>query len=453
MKFIKSNFSIEELETFRNQEGYIDLEQAGIVLDEASREIRGNSERFKNWVDFNGTKVLVKEETVLEKERNFGVYSELLMVELANQLGIPAAKTDLITYKGKFGVLSYMVLEPEREEMETVYGLIGETETIEEEPEISDYEEVEEKLKSVLQTLDMTEEEIEELLQERRKQKILQLLCCEADGHIENEAFIRYKTEDGRTVARMAPMFDNETSLLLDMEGSVLETLLYNNQEDNIYKEQLETLLEKGRDEIIDAVETNMSIKATVYNLRNLNVDEQKMAEILNGDASLREVAQRIRSKIATVPGKKEFEYEALADNTIKTIIEVGGDEAEDFLAQACDRIDIEKAIQSVEQKIKAPIPQIAKNIVVPFIEMRKRTVNNILCYEEPCAENKQQAHRLYKMLLQKEHSKHKNDFSKQIIAKSIEEGISSNEMANVFKEIQAMEKEMQHLLEEQERE
>lgn len=120
MKFIKSNFSIEELEAFRNQEGYIDLEQAGIVLDEASREIRGNSERFKNWVDFNETKVLIKEETVLE-------------------------------------------------------------------------------------------------------------------------------------------------------------TLLYNNQEDNIYKEQLETLLEKGKDEIRDAVETNMSIKATVYNLRNLNVDEQKM--------------------------------------------------------------------------------------------------------------------------------------------------------------------------------
>ena len=441
MEFTKSKFSIEELEQFRNSEGYIDLDEAGLILEDESREKRGNTERFKNWIDFSGSKVLIKEENMLEGKRNFGVYSELIMEELAKQMGLPAAKYDLIKYQGKYGILSHMINDPEKEELETVYGLIGETTTNPENPDICDYIEVEQKFKKSLKSLQMTPEEIKQVINDRRKQKILQLFCCEADGHIENEGIIRYKAEDGRTVAKIAPMFDNETSFLLDLDEAVLETINFNNNEDNEYRRQLEIFQaqKKSGKSTEELVESNDTLRLTIYNLRNLNVDVQKMAEILEGDASIREAVKPIRSKIAYIPEedeKEDFPYDCIPDNTLTLMREIGEDEPEidEFLAKIYEELDIEDAIAKVEEKIKAPVPKIVKDTVIPFVRMRKKALNDILCYQEPCAEKTEQAETLYESLIIKKEKENELPFnigelySKQIAEKSVEEGISLKE-------------------------
>ena len=116
MSFIKSKYSIEELDKLRDQNGYIDISKTDISLEgtenDPSREKMGNTDRFKNWVDFLGTKVLLKEEVKLEDKRNFGIYSELIMEELAKQMGLEAARTDLIKYNDRYGISSEMILNP-----------------------------------------------------------------------------------------------------------------------------------------------------------------------------------------------------------------------------------------------------------------------------------------------------------------------------------------------------
>ena len=74
MEITKSNLSLEDLEQFRDEEGYIDLDKAGLEVAKESREVRGNEHRVKNWVDFNGSEVLIKEEAQLD-QRNYGVYA------------------------------------------------------------------------------------------------------------------------------------------------------------------------------------------------------------------------------------------------------------------------------------------------------------------------------------------------------------------------------------------
>ena len=287
----------------------------------------------------------------------------------------------------------------------------------------------------------MTPEEIKQVINDRRKQKILQLFCCEADGHIENEGIIRYKAEDGRTVAKIAPMFDNETSFLLDLDEAVLETINFNNNEDNEYRRQLEIFQaqKKSGKSTEELVESNDTLRLTIYNLRNLNVDVQKMAEILEGDASIREAVKPIRSKIAYIPEedeKEDFPYDCIPDNTLTLMREIGEDEPEidEFLAKIYEELDIEDAIAKVEEKIKAPVPKIVKDTVIPFVRMRKKALNDILCYQEPCAEKTEQAETLYESLIIKKEKENELPFnigelySKQIAEKSVEEGISLKE-------------------------
>ena len=54
--FFDSAYSLEDLEQFRDENGFIDLSKAGIQITDESREQVGNVNRIKNWVNFNGKK-------------------------------------------------------------------------------------------------------------------------------------------------------------------------------------------------------------------------------------------------------------------------------------------------------------------------------------------------------------------------------------------------------------
>ena len=62
----KSSYSLEDLESLRDENGFIDLTNIGLALTNESRNIIGNQDRIKNWVDFKGTKALLKGEIALE---------------------------------------------------------------------------------------------------------------------------------------------------------------------------------------------------------------------------------------------------------------------------------------------------------------------------------------------------------------------------------------------------
>ena len=116
--FIKSKYSLEDLEQFRDENGFIDLSKAGIQLTAESREKKGTAERIKNWVDFNGKKVLIRGNAV----ENFSMYAELIIEELAKQAGIPVAHYDIVKILGEdgtytYGVLSEAMLDLEREDL------------------------------------------------------------------------------------------------------------------------------------------------------------------------------------------------------------------------------------------------------------------------------------------------------------------------------------------------
>ena len=60
MKYSKSPYSLKELERFRDDEGFIDLDKAHIKMDKASTEPVGTTDRLKFWTDFNGHSALIK---------------------------------------------------------------------------------------------------------------------------------------------------------------------------------------------------------------------------------------------------------------------------------------------------------------------------------------------------------------------------------------------------------
>lgn len=104
--FIKSDYKLEDLEFFRDEKGFIDLSKADIKITSESREKKGTQERLKNWVDFDGKKVLIRGEVV----DNYSVYAELIVEEIAKELGIETAHYDLIKIKDEGGKESYGVL-------------------------------------------------------------------------------------------------------------------------------------------------------------------------------------------------------------------------------------------------------------------------------------------------------------------------------------------------------
>ena len=77
--------------------------------------------------------------------------------------------------------------------------------------------------------------------------------------------------------------------------------------------------------------------------------------------------------KIAVLEG----EYSELWKNTLDTLLE--DDEVYDFVMDCYDNLNIHKAIQNVEKKIKAPLPQVVKTTATYVYEFRKKEIGKII--------------------------------------------------------------------------
>lgn len=230
--FEQSQYSLEDLEQFRDENGFIDLTKAGIKFSKDTREGIGNQDRVKNWVNFNGVKALIKGEAMLGEQKNYGIYAELIVEEMARKLGIPAAHYDLVKMldengEEKQGVLSVSVLDIEnKEQLVSLNSLIG-TEP-DPEGEISDttsFEFTIKRLEAELAHQEYDKDSIEKLILEYKKRTAFILATADTDKHPENIAFIVKKTPDGKEI-ELAPVFDSEASLLLNMERGLVDDLL-----------------------------------------------------------------------------------------------------------------------------------------------------------------------------------------------------------------------------------
>ncbi len=230
--FVKSEYSIKDLEQFRDENGFIDLTQAGIIFTTQSREIVGNPNRIKNWVNFNTQKALIKGEAILENERNYGIYAELIVEEIAKELGVETAHYDLVKMQGEngnqiYGVLSQSVVDTDKGEQ-----LISLRDIIGDEPidkgdfiDTTSLDFTVDKLRESLILDGYSEEDIEKLIIDYKKRLAFSIAVIDTDKHTENIAFIKKKV-DGRDVISICPNFDSESALMLDNDYTTVEMLL-----------------------------------------------------------------------------------------------------------------------------------------------------------------------------------------------------------------------------------
>lgn len=316
---VKCNISFEELENYRDKEGYINLDELNIEFTEASREKVGNEGRIKNWVDFLGVECLIKSECKIDGKRNGGIYAELIVEELARQAGLEAAYYDLVKIKGEYGVLSKSILTHNNDDLITLQSLIGDTEFNEEFPEISDYLEVENKLYQSLKSEGLEKDNIKKIIKDFRKQSAFFIMICSTDMHPENISLITYiNPETKQKKQKLAPIYDTEFSLMLDIDLDVLERIQKN----------------------------GLGLQ------RNVNMQDPKIAVL-------------------------EGEYSSLWKNTLDTLLE--DDEVYDFVMNCYNNLNIHKAIQNVENKIKAPLPQVVKSTATYVYRFRKKEIGKII--------------------------------------------------------------------------
>lgn len=93
---------LEDLENYRDENGFIDMDLAiNENKLETGNELRGSQNRDKFWVFLDDTEVLVRSENLDECAKDYTIYAELLVEELAKQVGIDCAHYDAMKYNGK----------------------------------------------------------------------------------------------------------------------------------------------------------------------------------------------------------------------------------------------------------------------------------------------------------------------------------------------------------------
>ncbi len=354
---VKCNVSLEELEQYRDEEGFINLDSLNLEFTEASREKVGREERLKNWVNFAGTQVLLKGECMVNGKRNGSIYAELIIEELAKQAGFSSAYYDLIKINGQRGVLSKKMYQGRHGDLISLYSLIGDTKIQEEYPEISDYLEVEEKLYKSLKEEGIEKSKRKQIIQDYRKQNAFFIMICAVDKHTENLSVFSYiNPENKQRELELSCVYDSEEALLLDTD---LETL----------------------------------------------------QKILKHGLGLQKNVDMLDSKISVLKGN----YTSLWKNTLDTLLE--DDDVYDFVAEAYNKINIDKAIEAVEKKIKAPIPTVVRTTAKYVFQFRQKEIEKILFPE------------IGKSLIGKE-------YSEQIASRAMEEEIRQGEEDDILRKI-----------------
>ena len=321
----KVDASFDKISNNRDNNGYIDLSDLNIKFDKESREKIGMADREKNWIEFSDGKVfLLKEENILDVERNASVYSELIVEELAKQAGFECAHYDLYKKDGKFGVLSEYCLK-EGEEMFSLESLIGKDTLSEFDCEKTDAIKLQENMIEFLKDEGLEKNEIKKLIVEFQKRMVFDLFVMHSDRHTENVSFRTKCDDEGNMSIDFSPIYDNENCLLLDMDETTLDILSQN----------------------AGAIKDSTSIIAP------------RIAIVRDSSSNNEEIWKK----------------------TLDEYCEL--DPVYDYLMDLYDVLDIDAAFKNVEERIGAPIPQNAKRVAKYAFQYRKREIDKVMCLQD----------------------------------------------------------------------
>ena len=326
-KFFESPYSIEDLEKFRDKDGFIDLTKIGIEFSDDTREERGNPNRIKNWVSFKGKKALIKGEEILDQEQTYGIYGELIVEELAKKLEIKTAHYDLVKFLDEngnsvFGVLSESFIDDQKEKLVNLEELIAENLDDGEYADGTSYEFTVKELRKRLELEEYEEINIEKVIDDYKKRMLFTLMIVDLDKHIENIIFIT-RVCNGKKEIELSPNFDSESAFMLDNYVSTIDMLLENNQE----------LFERVRfaNPLICVFENieNRDYKAFWIDTLRYLIKEDKMYdyyhELVNKNINFDEILSNVEKRIkAPLPEKvkllSKYVYQA-RNQDIKNVI------------------------------------------------------------------------------------------------------------------------------------
>lgn len=320
----KCETSLSGLEKYRDDNGFIDLDKLNIVFPAESRERMGNDSRFKNWVDFSGTQVLVKQEILLGNEKNYGIYAELIVEEMYKQMGLETAHYDLVKINGESGLLSVNILK-EGEEMYSLDSIAVDIETNEDYPDIVDFYDIQKGMIENFKKQGLSKDDIKEQLYAFQNRMVMGAFTLASDMHSENISYIysKQEQEDGFKV-EIAPAYDNESCLMLDL-------------------------------------------------------DEITMKAIVASQCSIKDVSDFSDFKIAVLDNE-DMEGKALWAVTLNELLDC--DNTYDFMMDCYEKLNINEAIHKVEERIGAPLPDICKKIATKAFNARKKEIDKVMCQE-----------------------------------------------------------------------
>ena len=178
------------------------------------------------------------------------------------------------------------------------------------------------KLEEELRKDGYDEQNIVNVITEYKKRLVFLLAVIETDQHTENIAFKQSKI-DGRSRIELSPNYDRESAFMLDNDISTIGKLL----EDYI---------------------------------------------------GLRESVDRAHPRIGTIRTIEDGGFESYWKDTFEALCEE--DEIYDYYEQNIrGTIDIEKAMEGVEQRIKAPLPEAVKLLVKHACRIRNEQMERIM--------------------------------------------------------------------------
>lgn len=336
---MKLDLKYEELKKYRNEEGYIDLDKVLTKDVDAQREVRGYTKRQKDWIELSDTKILVKTNT---EEFENDSWSEMISTELAKQAGIECAEYDLVSYKNEKGIISKNICKA-GEELITVNDLVGTGPTNEEYPDSTDIYYIFDNLEERLKEDGVKEEDIDKCMLSLRKQMLFDIYVMETDRHTENISFILGTDENGKRTTRLSPMYDTEKSLAL-----------YDNPEymKKIYSDMLKV--------------------SEVTNMQEPKICVIPEEEELVPDTPLSSFMAFLQSNVVT--DEYSTDSEKMWKETLDFLCE--DDRALEYVENVLDKLNITDAIDKVEERINAKIPEEVKKMSEACFIDRKEAIS-----------------------------------------------------------------------------
>ena len=216
---------LEDLENYRDENGFIDMDLAiNENKLEIGNELRGSQNRDKFWVFLDDTEVLVRSENLDECAKDYTIYAELLVEELAKQVGIDCAHYDAMKYNGKSGVISKNVLDKKKDEGMFDIRSISSKKLVPN--DLVDIVDIFSAIENLAKTEDISKDLAKKAYFDVAKIAIFDTFTMSNDRHSENIAIIFGKDQkNGEPIFKVAPIFDNECSLMLDLPEEEIDEI------------------------------------------------------------------------------------------------------------------------------------------------------------------------------------------------------------------------------------